>query len=91
MVAKLPAGQPVGTNLDQILCLKYWRIVRRDHTVSYDGKEYRILGPNLGSLAGKDVTVHIDEEGEAKWFYGHLPLETKLIIKPIRKWTRDAG
>lgn len=82
---------PVGTNLDQILCLKYWRIVRRDHTVSYDGKEYRILGPNLGSLAGKDVTVHIDEEGEAKWFYGHLPLETKLIIKPIRKWTRDAG
>ena len=82
---------PANKNLDQILCLKYCRTVRRDHTVSYENQSYKILGPNLGSLAGKDVVAHIDDQGHVTWYYGHLPLETKLIIKPTRRWSRQAS
>ena len=77
--------------LDQILCMKYERIVRKDHTVSYDNRTYRIQGPNFGSLAGKAVTVHVGEFGALNWFYGHIKLEVKEVQKPTRRWTRHAS
>lgn len=78
-------------NLDQILCLKFWRTVRKDHTVSFEAKTYKVLTPDLGPLSGKDVTVHVDDQGQVEWFYGHIRLQTKLVIKPTRRWTNKAS
>lgn len=82
---------PTHTDLAQVLCLKFWRTVRKDHTVSYENRLYKILGGGLGSLAGKDVTAHLDEQGGVAWFYGHARLETKVVTKPTRRWTRQAS
>jgi len=78
-------------NLDRILCMKYWRQVRRDHTLSFEGRKFKILAPQLGSLAGKDVSVHVDEQGAITWLYGHIVLEVAVIKRPQRQWTSVAS
>ncbi len=75
-------------DLDRILCMKYWRVVNRDHTVSFETRIFKILAPQLGSLARKDVSVHVDERGHITWLYGHIVLETEEVKKQSRRWTR---
>jgi transposase len=49
---------PLARQLDRILCLKEWRVVGRDHTVSFDGLVLQITsGRKFFSLARERVEV----------------------------------
>lgn len=77
-----------GENLDEIFCLKYTRQIHNDHTVNFEGQNYKILNRYMGSLRKKDVTVHVSEKGEISMYYSHIKLEVELIRRPTRTWTR---
>lgn len=47
-----------GQQLDRLLCLKEWRVVGRDHTVSYDGPVLQLIsGRKFFSLARQRVEM----------------------------------
>jgi hypothetical protein len=49
---------PSARHLDRILCLKEWRVVGRDHTVSFDGLVLQITaGRKFFSLARQRFEV----------------------------------
>jgi hypothetical protein len=77
--------------LDEILCFKHWRRVRSDHTVSLDGKTYRLRPGELGSLKGKEVAAHVTEVGDVTWHYGSRHVVSELRTPPKRRWQREAS
>ena len=79
---------PKHIDLDEVLCMKYWRTVRRDHCVSHDNQIYKILDTELGPLKGKEVAVHVKEDGSTSLFYGSRRLSTQLVMPPRRNWQR---
>ena len=78
---------PSGVNLADVFCLKYSRIVTRDHTVHYAGKRYRLTTPPH-SLWKKEIKVHEYQDGTVKIFYGSAELEINLIQPPRRVWQK---
>jgi hypothetical protein len=82
---------PPGLDLSQVLCFKYRRRLARNHTIQLHGVNYRVRNPELGSLAGKEVTAHVDEAGTLTWYYGHIPLNAEVLEQPKRRWDRDAS
>jgi len=78
-------------DLNEIFCMKYSRVVRNDQTVLFEGHLYKILGPSLGSLRGKEITIHAYENGSLGLFYGHIRLEFSRVIRPIRMWTKKSA
>ena len=77
---------PRYINLDDVLCLKYERVVRRDHTVWYDNQVYKIVDQGFGNLSGKTVTVHLYESAPTALFLGHRRLAAELVVLPTRRW-----
>jgi len=81
---------PEGVDLKEIFCLIYKRIVNRDHTVHFDGERYKINPDRLGNLWKKQVKVHKYENEEINIFYGDTKLEFSKMLKPQRRWKREA-
>ena len=79
---------PKHINLDDILCMKYERIVRRDHTVWYDNETYKILDDGYGNLSGKTVSVHVYENAPVALFLAHRRLHSELVVRPRRRWSQ---
>jgi transposase len=73
-------------NLDEIFCLKHTRQVHNDHTVSFEGKQYKVTDRRYGSLRKKEITIHIHEDGSLALYFGHIKLEHELVVAPRRKW-----
>jgi transposase len=80
---------PRYINLDDILCMKYERIVRRDHTVWYDNETYKIVDQGYGNLSDKVVTIHVYENASVALFLGHRKLEIELVARPSRRWSKS--
>jgi transposase len=76
---------PEGTNLDEIFCLKYDRQVNRNHTVYFEGDVYRLTNPPK-NLWKHMVTVHVNESGALKIFYGGMNLAFGKVKQPKRRW-----
>jgi transposase-like protein len=74
-----------AVKLDDIFCMKYERKVRRDHTVSFDNKSYRLQGQWVGSLHNKDISIAEGPSGRLRAFYGHLQLDLKEIVRPGKR------
>lgn len=84
-------GLRAGQNLDLILCFKYRRRLARNHTIQLHGVSYRVYRKELGSLAGKEVTAHITEDGAVSWYYGAILLTAEVFQPPKRRWTSEAS
>jgi len=82
---------PRHVNLDDVLCMKYERVVRRDHTVWYDNRIYKIVDLDYGNLAGKTVSVHVYENGPTRLFWGHMRLASELVTPPTRRWDKTSA
>lgn len=80
---------PRHVNLDDVLCMKYERLVRRDHTVWYDNQTYKIVDRDYGRIAGKTVSIHVYENGSVELFLGHRRLASELVIPPARRWEKS--
>lgn len=76
---------------DEILCFKHWRRVLNNHSVSLDGKTYRIHPGALGTLRGKEVVAHVTEDGSVSWYYGRQRLESDLWTRPRPRHLGEAS
>lgn len=73
-------------DLDQILCLKYDRNVRSDHTVSFEGKQYKLKPGDFGKLHKKAVTIHKYEDDSIAVYHNSQKISFELIKPPKRRW-----
>jgi transposase len=73
-------------DLNEILCMKFERIVNRDHTISFDGARYRIDPARFRNLSKKTICVHQYEDKSIRIFYAGEPIDMKELKEPKRKW-----
>jgi len=82
---------PEWVSLKEVLCLKHSRIVRNDHTITWNNRWYKILGKVVGSISGKEISIHEYENGRWQLFYGHRALQFKEVINPLRTPYRQSA
>lgn len=73
-------------DLEQILCMKFERIVRADHTISFDSEVYKLDPGSLGKLYKKTVMVHQYRDLTIAIYYSGKKIEHTLIKLPKRRW-----
>lgn len=75
---------PKELNLSEVFCLKEYRSVKRDHTLSWDGKTYQLESPLKYSIRGQEIELRTYQD--LKWvaFYAGKPIELKLVTPPER-------
>jgi hypothetical protein len=80
---------PSAPQLDRILCLKEWRVVGRDHTVSFDGLALQLTsGRKYFSLERQRVEVLQLRDGSVEIQHEHQTVTRFLpstIVRLIRK------
>lgn len=79
---------PADQNLDDVFCMKYERIVRNDHTVSFDTEMYSLKGSFVGSIKGKIITIHKTQQGDLRAYYGVIEVILKPIPKRYKSWQK---
>lgn len=75
---------PVGTVLDQALCIKEPRVVTNDGTIRIHGERLQLLPSGLRPLAKKEVTVTISPQGRMGVLYEGKPLVYRVLPEPRR-------
>lgn len=79
---------PEWMDLNQYFSMQFKRIGNRNNTVSFEGKNYRILNREHGSLRKKEITVHKHQDGKIDFYYAGWKLDFEVIKPPKRKWGR---
>lgn len=78
---------PEEKDLEDVFCMKEYRIVARDHTVSIKGEKW-VISDNLKySIAKARIELRFDKWGEWKSFFANKPIK---LVK-IKKAKRLAG
>lgn len=73
-------------DLDEIFCLKDWRTVARDHTVSLNGQRYLIVSPFKDSIYRQSIELRTYEDGSFKAFFANKEIQ----LVPIQKIKKTA-
>lgn len=76
----------LGPDLDQIICLKLERKIRKDHTVLFGNEMYAITAKLSHSIARKQADIRIYSNGQIKGFYGGQDLELRQERK--KAWAK---
>lgn len=90
LVVKARENEPAYRRLDkklslnEMLCLKYWRAVQADHTITYDGKLYRLDCPTKYSLWKQKVEIRLYQDLTWKAFFANQPLQLTPVAQPER-------
>jgi transposase len=71
--------------LDEILCLKEWRAIAADQTISLDNKRMLIDIPCRYSLRGQKVELRTYQDCTRRVFFSGAPVELIPIELPLRK------
>ena len=74
---------PQGINLDEIFCLKHYRMIKRDHTVPWQGKLYQIESPVKYPIYKQKVEIRTYQDLTFKMFFAGKELPVKLV-NPLR-------
>ena len=75
---------PPTTDLNEIFCLKHYRMVKRDHTVPWQGKLYQITSPVKYSIYKQKIEIRTYQDLSFKMFFAGKKLPLKLV-NPLRK------
>jgi transposase-like protein len=78
---------PFEMSLDEVFCMKEYRIIGRDHTVSIKGSKWLIADDLKYSIAKARIELRFNKWGEWKSFFANKPIK---LIK-IKKAKRLAG
>ena len=70
---------PVGINLNDIFCIKDYRSVKRDHTVSWKGEIYQITTPLKYSIRGQHIEIRTHQDMTEKIFFAGRPLQLEKL------------
>lgn len=74
-------------NLKETLCLKEYRTVKRDHTLSWNGTEYELRSPLKYSIYRQKIEIRTYQDLTWKAFFADRPIELNeiLYVQPFRK------
>jgi hypothetical protein len=70
---------PTMEGLHEILCLKYQRKVRNDHTILWGNRLYRITASLSYSIAKRSVEIRQYADNQMRGYYAGLDLELSLV------------
>ena len=74
-------------DLKQVLCLKEYRTVKRDHTLSWDGVTYDLTSPLKYSIYRQKIEIRTYQDLTWKAFFAGRPIELykSSDFPPLRK------
>lgn len=73
------------TDLTEILCLKDWRKIKPNQTISLEGKTYVIKDQEwFGSLKGLSLEIRTYQNLKTAYFFAGKKVEIEEIIQPLR-------
>jgi hypothetical protein len=75
---------PPHVNLREIFCIKDYRSVNRDHTLSWDGKLYQLDSPLKYSIRGQKIEIRTYQDHTWIAYYAGKPIELRLVVPPER-------
>lgn len=76
---------PPNIDLNEIFCMKYYRSVKRDHTVTFEAKLYAIKSPLKHSIYGQQIEFRVYQNLKWRAFYAGQPIELELLETIERK------
>ncbi len=78
-----PAYQalPAHCKLEEIFCIKEYRIVNRDHTISLGGEKYMIADQLKFSIYNQRIEIRSQKPGQWQCYFAGRPIRVKLIEK----------
>jgi len=74
---------PQGIDLNEIFCMKHYRMVKRDHTVSWYAKLYQIVSPVKYSIYKQKIEIRTYQDLSFKMFFAGKELPVTLV-NPLR-------
>jgi transposase len=75
---------PKEINLREIFCLKEYRSVKRDHTLSWDGVIYQLESPLKYSIRGQQIELRTYQDLSWVAYYAGKAIELKPVELPQR-------
>lgn len=86
------AHNPVSANravakdvdLDNIFCIKEYRVVGRDHTVSLKGERWMIADPLRFSISKQKIEIRYDKWGDWSAYFARRPIKLVKVKKDYR-------
>jgi hypothetical protein len=77
---------PAHLKLDELFCMKHFRKAARDQSINFEGKVYKILNREWGSLWKRQITIHEAEDNSLKLYLGTQILDHEEVRRPLRGW-----
>lgn len=74
-----------GVDLKEIFCLKHYRSIKRDHTVTFQAQLYALESPTKLSIHKQQIEFRTYQDLTWKGFYAGHPIELHLIEDIERK------
>ena len=75
---------PAGKDLRDIFCLKEYRSVKRDHTLSWNGVIYALESPLKYSIRGQQIELKTHQDLSWVALYAGKPIDLRVVIEPQR-------
>ena len=75
---------PSHIELREIFCVKEYRSVNRDHTLSWEGSIYHLESPLKYSIRGQKIEFRTYQDLTWRAFFANQPISLKLFEKPAR-------
>ena len=75
---------PVHKDLREIFCLKEYRSVKRDHTLSWEGVIYQLDSPLKYSIRGQKIELRTYQDLSWVAFYAGKVIELRPVETPVR-------
>jgi hypothetical protein len=75
---------PPGIDLKEVFCIKDHRIVKRDHTLSWNNEIYRIESPLKYSIYKQKVEIRTYQDLSWKAFFAGKEIALSVVKVPVR-------
>lgn len=82
---------PAHVDLRQIFCLKEYRSVKRDHTLSWGNVIYQLQSPLKYSIRGQKVEIRTYQDLSWQAFFAGKPIELNPVSAPQRVPLEEAA
>lgn len=71
-------------NLEEHFCLKEWRRIAKDHTISWNAKVFKVPPPEKNSIAGQQIEIRHYWAGGWKAFWNHRPVNLQAVDAVVK-------
>lgn len=78
------ARLPKSINLDEIFCLKEYRVIASDHTISYENQIYRITDTLKYSIAKQKIEIRKYLNDVIKFYFADKEINFEVYSRPVK-------